>query len=92
MRHLNVAEAKAQFTKALSLLSEGIEQEIVIAKNNQPIAKIVPVTESVVDRFGTGKDLFSHNENFDELIPQARNWHPISDVAIFGDYDNAINF
>jgi len=45
-RHYNVAEAKAQFSTLVRRALQG--EEIIVAKDNTPLVKIVPI--GVVDR------------------------------------------
>jgi prevent-host-death family protein len=45
-RHYNVAEAKAQFSTLVRRALQG--EEIIVAKDNKPLVKIVPI--GVVDR------------------------------------------
>ena len=48
MCQMNVLEAKTNFSKLLLLLETKQEKEIIICKNNTPVAKITPMPE--IDR------------------------------------------
>jgi len=43
MIQVNVLEAKTNFSKLLALLESKQESEIIICKNNKPVAKITPM-------------------------------------------------
>lgn len=43
MCQVNVLEAKTNFSKLLMLLETKQESEIIICKNNRPVAKITPM-------------------------------------------------
>ncbi len=54
MHKISVREAKTQFYKYLSILSNGSENEIVVTKNGKPVAKLVPIKPPVKRRLGAG--------------------------------------
>lgn len=56
MCSVNVLEAKTNFSKLLALLESKQESEIIICKNNKPVAKITPFTTTDVSkRLGIAK-------------------------------------
>ncbi|PYR91892.1 MAG: type II toxin-antitoxin system prevent-host-death family antitoxin [Acidobacteria bacterium] len=61
-RHYNVAEAKAQFSTLVRRALQG--EEIIVAKDNTPLVKIVPI--GVVDRKpGSAKGQIRMARDFD---------------------------
>ena len=63
-RHYNVAEAKARFSTLVRKALEG--EEIVIARDNKPLVKLVPI-EIVERRPGTAKGLVRISADFDSI-------------------------
>lgn len=56
MCQVNVLDAKTNFSKLLMLLETKQESEIIICKNNKPVAKITPMnTTDVSKRLGIAK-------------------------------------
>ena len=69
MCQMNVLEAKTNFSKLLLLLETKQEKEIIICKNNTPVAKITPMPE--IDRasflgIAEGKWEIYDDEHFDD--------------------------
>jgi len=52
MRPVNVHEAKTHFSKLLARVAGG--EEVIIAKGNQPVARLVPLVRSEGDRVPGG--------------------------------------
>lgn len=56
MYQVNVLDAKTNFSKLLMLLETKQESEIIVCKNNKPVAKITPMnTTDVSKRLGIAK-------------------------------------
>ena len=65
---VNIHDAKTHLSRLLQRVLAG--EEIVIAKAGKPVAKIVPYTESIVDRVpGTAKGRIWIAEDFDAPLP-----------------------
>ena len=64
MKQVNIHEAKTNFSKLLREVRNG--KEIIIAKGNKPIAKLVSIEEKIQTRkIGTAKGLVRMSEDFD---------------------------
>ena len=44
-RHVNMLEAKTQLSKLVDAVESGAEDEIVIARNGKPAARLVPIEQ-----------------------------------------------
>ncbi len=64
MAQVNVAEAKARFSELVQKVMLG--EEIVLAKGNRPVAKLVPIN-SMKRKPGTGKGIWM-SADFDEPL------------------------
>ena len=67
MCQMNVLEAKTNFSKLLMLLENKEENEIIICKNNKPVARITLIPP--VDRknaLGIAAGKYSIPDNFDD--------------------------
>jgi prevent-host-death family protein len=65
----NVEEAKTDLLRLLERVSEG--EEIVIAKNGKPMARLVPVDESLERRKpGSASGRMVIGEDFNALLPE----------------------
>jgi prevent-host-death family protein len=63
---INIHEAKAQLSALIARAEAG--EEIVIARANKPVVRLVPVTPPQVQRrLGEAKDLVRMAPDFDEL-------------------------
>lgn len=65
MIQMNIAEAKAQFSEMLQKVLLG--EEVIIAKDHQPLAKIIPIAKPLKKRTpGSGAgQVLSMAEDFD---------------------------
>ena len=69
MRQVNIHEAKTHFSKLLKEVING--NEIIIAKGNKPIAKLISIAENTPKRrLGTAKGLFTIGPDFDEPLDE----------------------
>ena len=66
-RQVNVYEAKTQLSKLLEQVEAG--EEIVIARNGTPVARLVPIVESgsFAAVYGALRGQISIADDFDEL-------------------------
>lgn len=66
MPAINMLQAKTNLSRLVEAIEQGVEREIVIARNGHPAAKLVPVsvipTES---RIGAAKGLFEVPDDID---------------------------
>ena len=70
MSVFNVNEARNQFSRLLARAEAG--EEVVIARNGKPIARLVPCgNRPGVRRFGAMKGKFVVDDSFFEPIPEA---------------------
>ena len=64
---VNVHEAKTNLSKLLARVELG--EEIVIARDGEPVAKLVPVTATRRGIRGSMKGMFELGPDFDEPLP-----------------------
>ncbi len=60
MTIVNMLEAKSNLSRLVESLESGAEQEIIIARNGKPAARLVPIAKAspVSKRIGVAKGLF----------------------------------
>jgi prevent-host-death family protein len=60
MTIVNMLEAKSNLSRLVESLESGAEDEIIIARNGKPAARLVPIakTAPVAKRIGVAKGLF----------------------------------
>ena len=68
MRTVNVHEAKTHLSRLLRKVMSG--EEIVIARGNQPIAKLIPVREVSERALGADNGLFVVPPDFTAPLPE----------------------
>lgn len=67
MCQVNIFEAKTDLSKLLALLEKKEENEIIIARNGKPVAKIILWEQAPVERrIGIAKGFFTVPVNIDE--------------------------
>lgn len=67
-RTVNIHEAKTHLSELLALALEG--EEVIIAKANKPIARLVPLVTPRKKRvFGLHRGEFRIGDDFDESLP-----------------------
>lgn len=71
---VNVYEAKSQFSKLVARVESG--EEIVIARNGRPVARLVPITVRKDRTPGLFKGQFVIADDFDDFTEQdERDWY-----------------
>ena len=65
---VNVHEAKTHLSRLLVDAEAG--QDVVIARNGKPVAKLVPVARKGKPKFGTLKGKIKIDERFFEPLPE----------------------
>jgi prevent-host-death family protein len=64
MRQVNIHEAKTHFSKLIKEVLNG--DEIIIAKGNKPVAKLISIEQTKLKRkLGTAKGKFKITPDFD---------------------------
>jgi prevent-host-death family protein len=68
MRHVyNMHDAKTHLSRLAERAAAG--EEIVIARNGTPLARLLPLPASKPRRLGLGKGLIEIGKDFDEPLP-----------------------
>lgn len=74
MCQVNILQAKTELSKLILLLETDKEDEVIIARNGKPVAKLELYKKSSEKRIGIAKGLFVFNdavfENLDAQIEQ----------------------
>ena len=71
MHTVNMLEAKSTLSKLVEAIQSGNEQEVVIARNGRPAAKLVAIDDSMPgQRLGVAKGRFVLPENIDSSNPE----------------------
>jgi prevent-host-death family protein len=73
----NVHEAKANLSKLLERVLEG--EEVVIARRNVPLVKLVPVKEPAAERIGWARGLAELAPDFDEPLDDFSEYLELTD-------------
>lgn len=68
MTTVNVHQAKTQLSRLLARVENG--QEVVIARNGTPVARLISVTKHGKPRFGSWKDRITVDDSFLEPLPE----------------------
>jgi antitoxin (DNA-binding transcriptional repressor) of toxin-antitoxin stability system len=67
MQTVNMLQAKSSLSRLVDTIEQGIEREIVIARNGRPAAKLVAIeTAPAKTRIGVAKGLFEVPDSIDE--------------------------
>ena len=78
MLRYNMFEAKTNLSKIAKTLEDGLEDQVIVARNGKPLLRITLVkTTDTSKRIGLAKGLFTVPDNFD-------------DIDISGDFDGEI--
>ena len=66
MKTVNMLQAKSTLSKLVEAIESGSEEEVIIARNGRPAAKLVPVEDVVLGhRIGVAKGRFIAPANID---------------------------
>lgn len=65
---VNVHQAKTQLSRLLVQVENG--EEVIIARNSKPVARLVPVQRQGKPRFGSWKDRISIDDSFFDPLPE----------------------
>lgn len=66
MQTVNIVQAKSALSRLVDAIEQGVEREIVIARNGKPVAKLVPVDVTVSEfRIGVAKGAFDVPDSID---------------------------
>ena len=68
MTTVNVHQAKTQLSRLLARVENG--EEVVIARNGTPVARLISVTKHGKPRFGSWKDRITVDDSFLEPLPE----------------------
>ena len=68
MTVVNVHQAKTQLSRLLAQVESG--EEVVIARNGTPVARLICVRSHGKPRFGSWKDRISVDDSFLEPLPE----------------------
>ena len=73
MQNIDVNQAKHRLAELIEqTISEG---EVIITKEGQPVAKLIPFTKPKKQRkFGSARDLIKISEDFDEPLEDFREY------------------
>ncbi|MEZ5436723.1 MAG: type II toxin-antitoxin system Phd/YefM family antitoxin [Pseudomonadales bacterium] len=67
MLSINMLQAKSSLSRLVEAIEAGREQEIIIARNGKPAAKLVPIDASAVGkRLGVAKGVFEVPDDIDQ--------------------------
>ena len=70
MTQINVFQAKTELSKLIASLESGDNEEIVIARNGKPVARLVRwVSSAGKGRIGAAKGMFTVPDGFDDDDP-----------------------
>lgn len=75
MQQINIFQAKQTFSALIEQIESGQEEEIIIARNNKPVAKITPLEPTERFPLGIAKgqfeipdDIDKHNDEIAEMF------------------------
>jgi prevent-host-death family protein len=71
-RYVNIAEAKARLSELVEKAASG--EEILIARDHTPVAKLVPVRGRTPRVPGSAKGMVRIAPDFDEIPPDFRDY------------------
>ncbi|HVR28042.1 MAG TPA: type II toxin-antitoxin system Phd/YefM family antitoxin [Thermoanaerobaculia bacterium] len=69
MTRVTVHEAKTHLSRLLRRVAMG--EEIVIARGNEPVARLVPVERGAQRQLGIDQGLFEVPDDFDAPLPES---------------------
>ena len=65
MEAINMLDAKTQLSRLVDAVETGREDEIVIARNGRPVARLVPIERARAVRLGVAKGRFEVPDDID---------------------------
>lgn len=65
MDAINMLDAKTQLSRLVDAVETGREDEIVIARNGRPVARLVPIERARTLRLGVAKGRFEIPDDID---------------------------
>jgi len=66
MQSVNMLQAKSSLSRLVEAIEQGVEREIVIARNGRPAAKLVPISSVPLgQRIGCAKGMFKVPDDID---------------------------
>ena len=66
MSSINMLEAKSSLSRLVEAIEQGLEREIIIARNGRPAARLVPLADAPAGpRIGVARGLFSVPDDID---------------------------
>ena len=66
MQTVNMLDAKTNLSRLVEAIEQGLEREIIIARNGRPAARLVPIAEQPPERrIGVAKGAFDVPEDID---------------------------
>lgn len=76
MNAINMLDAKTNLSRLVDAIEQGLEREIIIARNGHPAARLVPIAAAPVERrigvargqFDVPDDIDAHNEQVARLF------------------------
>ncbi|MBR1375157.1 MAG: type II toxin-antitoxin system Phd/YefM family antitoxin [Cardiobacteriaceae bacterium] len=75
MQQVNIFQAKQTFSALIEQIESGQEEEIIIARNNKPVARITPLVQKPPVILGIAKgqfevpdDIDKHNDEIAEMF------------------------
>ncbi|MBR3426298.1 MAG: type II toxin-antitoxin system prevent-host-death family antitoxin [Neisseriaceae bacterium] len=66
MQQVNMFQAKQTFSALIELVESGQEDEIIIARNNKPVARIMPIVKQEKFPIGIAKGQFEVPDDIDK--------------------------
>ena len=66
MQQVNIFQAKQTFSALIEAVESGQEDEIIIARNNKPVAKILPFVQQEKFPLGIAKGQFEVPDDIDK--------------------------
>jgi prevent-host-death family protein len=71
MTTVNIFEAKTNLSRLIEAVETGAEDEIIIARNGRPVARLAPLEPKKQGvRLGLAKGLFEVPDDIDEANPE----------------------
>ena len=88
MHAVNMHDAKSNLSRLVESLESGLEDEVIIARNGKPAARLVPIESKVARagrRIGAGKDILAGTH-----IPQTVEEFNANDAEIRAMFDESV--